>query len=121
MDFEYQNLIMLINQLFGAILAINGIKIIINTRSGDIKTLINFKSIPQKIMCASSFFGCELQKETDIAFIYKIMLLRPSKLIIYGKRDKNAERLLNNMGIHYRYYPDFYSFSKVNNRIRRCA
>lgn len=62
MDEEWQKLIMLLNQLYLAILVQNGIKIILNTRSGNKIYKEAFAHIPKGIMCASSTLGCTQEK-----------------------------------------------------------
>lgn len=114
MDIEMQNLLMLCNQLFIAILAINGIKIVMNTRNGKKDTLQNFNSIPFNIIWASSLLGCvkASNRIESIAFIDKILYLLPSKLILYGKHDYMFLEEFNNLGFKYRTYEDFHTFSK---------
>ncbi|MCF0125134.1 MAG: hypothetical protein HUJ68_05155 [Clostridia bacterium] len=50
MDIELQQAIMLLNSLYIAVLGVNGIKIIGNTRCGDIVTQNNFKCFPKDVM-----------------------------------------------------------------------
>lgn len=112
MDLECQNLIMLLNQMYGAILATNNVPIIMNARNGNLETLINFDSIPNNVMYATSFLGCKNEKEYSVEFITKILKIRSSKLIIYGKEDKIANEKLDKFGIDYRYYSDFHSLCR---------
>lgn len=113
MDPEWQNAIMLLNQLFLAVLACNGIKIVMNTRIGSPETVKNLSGFPKNIICAASFLGCDkLQSNSDFSFISKILHLMPSKLLIYGKHDKIAEQQLTTMGIDYQVYPDFHRLCK---------
>ena len=113
MDLEWQNAIMLLNQLYSAILGCNGIKIVLNARTGSSQTIHNFSCIPKNIVCATSFLGCRhLKNNTDFGFISKMLYLMPSKLMIYGKHDRIAENQLDTMGINYRVYPDFHRISK---------
>jgi len=113
MDLEWQNAIMLLNQLFLAVLGCNGIKIVLNARNGSPSTLSNFSSVPKNVMCATSFLGCSnLKNDMNYSFISKILYLMPSKLLIYGKRDRIAEKQLDTMGIDYRIYPDMHRISK---------
>ena len=113
MDAEWQNMIMLVNQLFLAILACNGIKIVMNARVGNARSVENLKGFPKGTICATSFLGCKnLRSESDFSFISKVLFILPSKLLIYGKHDRIAEMQLSNMGIDYRVYPDFHRLSK---------
>lgn len=113
MDIEWQNALMLLNQLHMAVLAVNGIKIVFNLRNGNDETLKNFSVIPKNIMCASGFLGCEKQKvHSDFRYLSKVMYVKPSKLILYGKKDSIIENQLNLMGIEYKRYDDFHTISK---------
>lgn len=113
MDIEWQNMIMLVNQLFLAILAYNGVKIVMNARVGNLQSIQNLSGFPKGIICATSFLGCDrLKSSYDFSFISKVLYILPSKLLIYGKHDKIAEKQLLNMGIDYRVYTDFHRLTK---------
>ena len=111
MDAEMQETILLANQLFMAVLAVNGIKVVLNTRAGNRPAGVAFVNIPRGIMCASGFFGCPKSKNIIEALRYtdKILTIFPSALIIYGKKDSLVEEQLNQLGIRYRYYKDFHT------------
>lgn len=104
--------IMLLNQLFMAILAVNGIKIVANLRTGNLHTHGNFKGIPANIMWATGFLGCARDDPYDMRFISTILLVRPSRLLIYGKEDRNAIEKLSMMGVEYSIYPDYHKIRK---------
>lgn len=55
MDPEYQDMLMLLNQLFTAVLAVNAIPVVFNTRCGGSSSLYNYSAVPKNIMCASGF------------------------------------------------------------------
>jgi hypothetical protein len=114
MDVELQKAIILANQLFIAILAVNGVKIVLNTRNGNKDTLSCFRYIPHGVICASGFLGCKKSKDYWEAATYtdKVLGLVPEKLIIYGKQDPLITEQLNVVGIPYRYYEDFHTMSK---------
>lgn len=112
MDKEWQELIILLNQLYGAILAVNEIKIVFNTRVGNLDNINLLKNVPKNIMCISGFLGCKISNKYDYSYLTKILELFPKKLLIYGKKDKNVNVMLNNMGINYKYYIDFHKLSK---------
>ncbi len=114
MDYEMQEMTMLVNQLFAAVLAANNIKIVFNTRSGLQTTTRHFKNVPRHIMCASGFLGCEISEDpiSTTPYINKILGLMPKKLIIYGKHDFAVDNQLDPLGIDYRYYSDFHNRSK---------
>ena len=103
----------LLNHLFLSVLAINDIKIIINTRTGGIDPYNAFVNVPKGIMVASGFLGCDkLEEEYDYSYLAKVLNLMPEKLIIYGKHDSLVEKQLNVMGINYRVYVDFHRLCK---------
>ena len=114
MDYEMQEMTMLANQLFAAVLATNNIKIVFNTRCGIHDTTRHFKNVPRHAMCASGFLGCENAENIVSAtpYINKILGLMPEKLMIYGKHDIVIDNQLDLLGIDYRYYPDFHTRSK---------
>ena len=113
MDEEWQKAILLLNQLFMAVLAINGIKIIVNTRTAGLDCYKVLEGIPSNIMAASGFLGCDkLKKKEDFSYLSKILTIMPDKLIIYGKHDLKVEEQLDEMGIDYRVYKDFHRLCK---------
>ena len=113
MDEEWQRAMVLLNQLFLAVLAINGISIVLNTRTAGLDVACVWQNIPQGVMAASGFLGCEpLKFEDDFSYLGKILKRLPERLIIYGKHDKIAEKQLDTMGINYRVYTDFHRLCK---------
>ena len=113
MDKEWQEYIFLLNQLFLAVLAVNKIKIVFNTRSAGLDSSMSFRNIPLGVMAASGFLGCSLNdSELDVSYLIKILTLLPDKLLIYGKHDKKVEHQLDIMGINYRVYVDFHRLCK---------
>ena len=63
-------------------------------------------------MCISSFLGCVKNNEYDYSYLEKILYFLPSRLLIYGKEDLIVNRMLDNMGIDYKYYIDFHRICK---------
>lgn len=113
MDEEWQEFMFLQNQLFLAVLAINEIKIAINTRSAGLDVSRLFSNVPCGATVASGFLGCDTMKNAeDLSYIVKVLTLLPDKLIIYGKRDKTVQEQLDAIGINYRVYKDFHRLCK---------
>lgn len=112
MEVELQRLIVTINQLFAMILAINGIKIILNTRSGSLDCTSAFSNVPKGISVSSGFLGCERLQEDNLSYISKMLFLFPSKVLIYGKHDPKAEEQLDRFGFDYRVYADVHRRTK---------
>lgn len=103
-----------LNKLFTGILAVNGIKVVCNTRIGSPETLDCLNSIPRGVMCASGTFGCcKTKDESDLSFISKILTLRPNKLIIYGKKDEIMLNQLDMFGVNYERFNDFYTCQRL--------
>ena len=110
MDAEMQELVLLANQLYAAVLAVNGIKLVANTRCGSKLTQKYLRHIPRNVAWASGFLGCRKASNPleTTEYINKILSLLPSKLIIYGKQDSAVNKQLDVLGINYRYYEDFH-------------
>ena len=113
MDIEWQNAVMLLNQLFMAILAANGIKVVLNTRMGVPQTKDMFGNIPKKIMVASGFLGgCPHKQPRDFTYVAKILRLFPEKVVIYGSCGREVQDRIEQLGISYRIYPSFRTLCK---------
>lgn len=113
MDEEWQRAICLLNQLFLAVLAVNGIKVVLNTRTAALDASVVFESCPPNIMAASGFLGCSSISEViDYHYIEKILTILPGKLILYGRQDKIVEEQLSVLDIEYRVYIDFHRLCK---------
>ena len=96
MDLEWQQAIMLLNQLYLATLAVNGVKIVQNLRCGS----------PSTLGCANT------ESELDLLFAEKLFAIRPGKLLLYGKYDPIMERQANVAGVPCRIYPDAHTLYK---------
>lgn len=113
MDEEWQRAILILNRLFMAVLAVNGIKIILNTRIAGLDPSDSFAGIPSNVMVASGFLGCNtIETDENLSYVIKILTLLPDKLIIYGKHDLKVEKQLDGVGIDYRVYKDFHRLCK---------
>ncbi|TPF78748.1 hypothetical protein BW12_04895 [Bifidobacterium sp. UTCIF-3] len=109
MDIEWQRLIILLNQLFDAVLAVNGIKLVQNLRIGLPSTLVCLLNVPEGVMAASGTLGCEPTAEGDFSYAVKVHTLMPSKVILYGRRDPVMESQLDAARIPYRHYDDVHT------------
>lgn len=113
MEMEWQRELMLLNQLFMAVLAANGIKVVLNLRCGSSSTLSCFDSVPSGVMCASGTLGCApTESPLDMTYLVKLLRVRPSAVLLYGKPDPIMEDQLALAGIPYRRYDDFHQLSK---------
>ncbi|MDD6092241.1 MAG: hypothetical protein PUB71_07030 [Hallerella succinigenes] len=116
MDEEWQNAIMLLHQLFMAVLAVNGVKVVANLRTGDARSAENLNNMPKGIMWAAGFLGCAEEDPLDFRFISSTLRVMPSKLVVYGPEDEIALGKLNMMGFDYRVYDDYHKLSKKYKR-----
>ncbi len=116
MDEEWQDMIMLLHQLFMAVLAINGIKVIANLRTGGVRSVRNLDGIPKGVMWATGFLGCAKESLDDFRFVSEVLHVMPSKLVIYGPEDQIALDKLDIVGINFRIYDDYHCLSKKYKR-----
>lgn len=108
MDIEWQCAIMLLNQLVMAVMAVNGIKIILNTRIGCRETMRMFRYVPMGIMVASGFRGGSRKyDEKDFEYISKLLELMPRRVLIYGTCNDYVLKQIDDMGMEYVHYMDF--------------
>lgn len=113
MDLEWQQAVMLVNQLYLAILAVNGVKVVQNLRCGVSRTIDCFRSVPSGVMCSTSTLGCaRTRSELDLAFEEKLLALRPSKLLLYGKHDPIMEHQATLIGVPYKVFSDTHTLYK---------
>ncbi len=112
MDEEWQDLIMLLHQLFMAVLAMNGIKVVANLRTGDVHSVRNLDGIPKGVMWTTGFLGCAKEASRDFRFVSEVLHVMPSKLAIYGAKDQIALDKLDAVGINFRIYGDYHCLSK---------
>lgn len=114
MDIEWQAFSMLVNQLFMAVLAVNGIKVVPSTRCGDEQSTRHLSSIPKGMLWISSTLGCDnLRHASDLEYVSKIMRIRPRGIMLYGKRDPILEAQLDTVGVAYRNYGDVHDAYKT--------
>ncbi|OXN01731.1 DUF4417 domain-containing protein [Bifidobacterium vansinderenii] len=119
MDLEWQRATILLNQLFDTVLAVNGIKLIQNLRIGSPSTLSCLLGVPEGVMAASGTLGCALTSDGDLSYAVKLHTLKPSKVVLYGKRDPIMAQQLHSASIPYRWYRDAHALYKQNKTIHR--
>lgn len=122
MDLPWQAFIMLLNQLYAAVVSVCGVKIIANTRCGSPESRRYLRAIPRGVLCASGSLGCDrLVEPYDYSYAEKILRMRPSALLSYGKRDVITNEQLTAMGIDVVSYPDTHSKSKARSLALKSA
>ena len=122
MDVAWQAFIMLLNQLFGAVLAVNGVKLIANSRCGSVESLRYLDAVPPGTLCASGSLGCDVLKcADDLGYVAKILKMRPMAVLQYGKDDPIALEQLASVGIPVSRYRDIHIRSRRESRLARAA
>ncbi|MCF0128750.1 MAG: DUF4417 domain-containing protein [Pseudobutyrivibrio sp.] len=110
MDIEWQRAIMLLNQLVMAMFAVNGIKVVLNSRRGCKETMDMFRYMPKGICIASGYRGASQSSKMDFSYLAKMLWFMPEKIYIYGAVDDSLCEQMLNMGLDYIIYPDFRSY-----------
>ncbi|PJM73709.1 hypothetical protein CS006_00485 [Bifidobacterium primatium] len=112
MDIEWQRAILLLNRLFDAVLAVNGIKLVQNLRVGSPTTLDTLTTVPEGVLAASGTLGCPATKPGDLSYTLKLNTAKPGGVMIYGKKDPLMEQQLDALGIHHHRYDDTHTLYK---------
>lgn len=116
MDLAWQAFIMLLNQLYAAVIATHGVKIIANTRCGSFESRRFLSAIPRGVLCASGTLGCaRLVEPYDYSYAEKILAIHPMALLTYGKKDPIAKEQLSTMGVNVVSFADSHTRSKGRN------
>lgn len=100
----------LLSQMITVWFALNGIKVIPNLRTGDYSTFSCLKSYEKDLQFSFGALGNWKKKITleDLYYLnIKLMIARPSSLLIYGKLEEECEEFILNKGIPYTVYSDF--------------
>lgn len=114
MEPEWQDMMMLLNRLSIAFLAYGGVPSIANSRCGDRGSWVNLEAHPSGVVWASSTLGCaNLASPEDLSYLTKMLSLRPSAVMLYGKTDRLMIEQLSRMGIRWYACPDFHSLCKA--------
>lgn len=116
MDEEWQDVIMLLQQLFMAVLAVNGVRVVANLRTGNARSAENLNDVPKGVMWAAGFLGCAEEDPLDYRFVSNTLRVMPSKFVVYGPEDETALEKLDMTGFGYRIYDDYHKLSKKYKR-----
>lgn len=79
MDEEWAQETMLLNSLFTAVLATNGVPVIANLKCAGPNTLPLLDCIPPGVMCASGVLGCALTDPMD-CYLQSLALITPNSV-----------------------------------------
>ena len=111
---ELQRFNLLLSRLADAYLAIHGIKIMPNFRTGNFETFDVLQTYPTDCCYVVGSLGCA-KGNVEVNKIYlrtKLILTNPHMLIYYGKLHEEYIKILNEFLIPYRRFPDFQSVSR---------
>jgi hypothetical protein len=108
-DLEQQKMAILLNQLLTAYMAIHGIRILANFRTGGFETINSLSGYPLGICYSVGMLGCSKRKVLHGTELMQAKLLNtcPKKLLIYGSADKQLQELINKFAIPFVVIPDF--------------
>ena len=109
-DLKNQKFNILLNRMIDVYMAIKGIKILPNFRIGDLETIDSLSTYPVGSCFAVGTLGSSNWKvtETDLSYLMaKLLYIRPSKLLIYGKLKNEYKRILDELNVPFRVYEDF--------------
>lgn len=118
MDIEWQEMMILVNQLFLAVLGVSGIKVVQNLRIGDQSSLRCLSSVPRGVLCASGTLGCDQTEfPFDMRYSEKIFYMRPSGVVLYGRDDPIMRAQLDMAGVPHRLYRDTHTLYKTKQAV----
>ncbi len=122
-SFHRQKFNIWLSQLATAFICLNGQKILPNFRTGDFSTLFTLESYPQNSTYIVGTLGCSKRYNPLHAYLFKtkLLLTRPSQLIIYGPLRKEYKKILEDLAIPYNIRDDFRKNSFEETAKRRTA
>lgn len=115
---ELQRFNICLNQMAAIYLALNGVKLIGNLRTGDFNTYDALNSYPTNVPFFTGTLGCTRQNDKgDIcSFEQKILISSPSKCWLYGNNDKQVTNVLKDHNVSYDVFSDFRTKSFAKSR-----
>lgn len=122
-DFRKQKFNLWLSQLATAFICSTGQKILPNFRTGGFDTLFALESYPQNSAFIVGTLGCSKRYNPLHSYIFKtkLLLTRPSQLVIYGALRKEYKKLLEDLAIPYILRDDFRKSSFEETAKRRAA
>ena len=109
-DEDLQKFNILLSQMATIWLALHGIKIIPNFRTGCFSTISSLSVYQQKIPMVIGALGCWKKKVSmneRLFFKIKILKCDPSLILIYGAIEDELIEEIQDSGIPYKEFPDF--------------
>lgn len=113
-DINLQKFNLLLNKLADAFLAVNGVKLIPNFRTGCLDTFDVLSIYPQETWYSVGTLGCSNGriKINELYLRIKLLLANPNMLIYYGKLKPEYARILDEYGEPYKVFKDFQRISR---------
>lgn len=114
---EQQRFNICLNQMAAIYLAINGVKLIGNFRTGDHSTYSALRSYPNGTPFYIGTLGCIKKKDSSDIFCFeqKILLSRPKECWLYGNENKQITSILKENNIKYEVFKDYRTKSFAKN------
>lgn len=108
-DLSEQSAYLLADMLVTGYALVRGARVIPNWRIGDMPTSVALKSYPQHICFAAGTLGCAQRNiaRGQVETIHKIILTKPSTLLVYGPLRREYASVLDNWNVSYRVWNDY--------------
>uniref|UniRef100_I5AT24 Uncharacterized protein n=1 Tax=Eubacterium cellulosolvens (strain ATCC 43171 / JCM 9499 / 6) TaxID=633697 RepID=I5AT24_EUBC6 len=113
-DVNMQRFNLLLNKLADAYLALNGVKIMPNFRTGCNETFGVLSVYPKNSWYCVGALGCGKGriKINDFYLRQKLIITNPDMLIYYGKVKPEYASVIEEFGVHYKVFADFQRVSR---------
>jgi hypothetical protein len=113
-DINLQKFNILINKLADAYLAVNGVKIMPNFRTGSLNTFDVLSTYPANSWFTVGALGCSNGHYSlnELYLREKIIITNPNMLLYYGKLLPIYQNIIDEFGIDYKVFPDFQRVSR---------
>lgn len=108
---EEQRFMLWTNGMVAGRLALEGIPLVPNFRIGGPGTLSALDAMPRGVAYAEGALGCARESSAlgEALFRWKLTVLRPSFLLVYGTLPERKAKILRAAGIPFRVVPDYKS------------
>ena len=109
-----QNINVIASQLASLYLALNGIKIIPNFRTGGDSTIASLQASPRDAIFAVGTLGCArgLVAHNSLLLLKKLLVSDAKELLVYGTLRPEYRAILEERGVRFRVYQDFQTRSR---------
>lgn len=113
-DVNLQRFNLLLSKLADAFLAVNGVKLMPNFRTGCLETFEVLSIYPHNTWFSVGALGCG-RGRVKINSMYlraKLVVANPDMLVYYGKLKPEYAQILDEFGVHYKVFADFQRISR---------